>query len=178
MTRYFFHLRRPATLVPDPDGSLLPDLRAVVRHAQTVAQRARRAADAAHQPLSRTSWIDVRDEVGAAVLLYPVRLARSRPCRSRTRKGTPVMTVQSEERLLEPRPSDARGSPQEDSGRRLPEGTGAQAASNPAGHRPTKTPTRVRRRTWAAWGKANRLGPARALGLGERWKRLLPKACW
>src|SRR4051795_7527242 len=138
--------------------------------AQTVAQRARRAADAAHQPLSRTSWIDVRDEVGAAVLLYPVRLARSRPCRPRTRKGTPVMTFQSEERLLEPRPSDARG--------RLPDGTGAQAAPNPAGHRPTKTPTRVRRRTWVAWGKANRLGPARALGLGERWTRRLPKACW
>jgi hypothetical protein len=178
VTRYFFHLRRPATLVPDPDGCLLPDLRAVVRHAQTVAQRARRAADAAHQPLSRSSWIDVRDEAGAAVLLYPVRLARSRRCRSRTHKGPPDMTIQSDERLPEPRPSDARGSPQEDSGRRLPDGTGAQAASNPAGHRSTKTPTRVRRRTWAAWGKANRSGPARALGLGERWNRRLPKACW
>jgi len=178
VTRYYFHLRRPATLVPDPHGCLLPDLRAVVWHAQTVAQRARRAADAAHQPLSRSSWIDVRDEVGAAVLLYPVRLARSRGSRPRTRKGTPVMTVQSDERLLEPLPSDARGSPQEDSGRRLPDGTGAQAAPGPAGHRSTKTPTRVRRGTWVAWGKASRRGPARALGLGERWKRRLPKACW
>ena len=178
MTRYFFHLRRPATLVPDPDGCLLPDLRAVVRHAQTVAQRARRAADAARQPLSRSSWTDVRDEAGAAVLLYPVRLARSRGSRPRTRKGTPVMTVQSDERLPEPLPSDAKGSPQEDSGRRLQDGTGAQAASNPAGGCSTKTPTRVRRGTWAAWGKASRRGPARALGLGERWKRRLPKACW
>jgi len=178
VTRYFFHLRRPATLVPDPDGCLLPDLRAVVWHAQTVAQRARRTANAARQPLSRSSWIEVRDEVGAAVLLYPVRLARSRCSRPRTRKGSPVMTIQGEERLPEPRTSDARGSPQEDSGRRLPDGTDAQAASNPEGHRSTKAPTRVRRGTWAAWGKASRLGPARALGLGERWKRRLPKACW
>src|SRR4051812_26757302 len=102
-----------------------------------VAQRAGRAADAAHQPLSRTSWIDVRDEVGAAVLLYPVRLARSRVCRPRPKHGPLAMTVQSDERLPEPRSPQTPGAVH----RRT---AGAGSRTGPARKRP-QTPRDIAR---------------------------------
>lgn len=64
--RYFFHLRDGRNLLLDPDGRVLPDLKAVAAAALLEA-RAIIGADAKTGTMALDQRIDVEDEAGTIV---------------------------------------------------------------------------------------------------------------